>query len=130
MTILNIPNSSNDIMETSKFQKETESDRVTPSGFEGDHSNKENLHFVSRNEPLSGTYGLQEGITGFVPSLMAARAVLSRDEERKLLHKIDYRLIPLLSLLYMVKTIDAANVRDIPNTCIVAVGCISLIDVS
>ena len=35
----------------------------------------------------------------------------SNEEEKKLLRRIDWHLIPLLAVMYMVKTIDASNVR-------------------
>ncbi|KAH8885818.1 putative pantothenate transporter [Thozetella sp. PMI_491] len=40
------------------------------------------------------------------------RMSLTSVEEKSLLRRIDWRLLPLLSLLYMVKTIDAANVSN------------------
>lgn len=35
---------------------------------------------------------------------------LTAREEKKLLRRIDWHLLPLLSIMYVVKTIDAANV--------------------
>jgi hypothetical protein len=40
---------------------------------------------------------------------------LSSEEERKLLRRIDWHLLPLMAIIYMVKTIDAANVRLFPS---------------
>ena len=51
-------------------------------------------------------------IAGYDAAMMSARASLSADEEKKLLRRIDWRLLPLLSLIYMVKTVDAANLSN------------------
>ncbi|EGX88261.1 pantothenate transporter, putative [Cordyceps militaris CM01] len=40
------------------------------------------------------------------------RASLTREQEKKLVRRIDWHLLPLLSVLYMVKTIDAINVSN------------------
>lgn len=42
----------------------------------------------------------------------AALTALTADEERKLIRRVDWRLIPLLCLLYLVKKIDESNVID------------------
>jgi hypothetical protein len=41
---------------------------------------------------------------------MHARGTLSGTEEKKLLRRTDGHLLPLLALMYMVKTIDMSNV--------------------
>ena len=38
---------------------------------------------------------------------------LSGADEKKLLRRIDWRLLPLLAAMYVIKTIDAQNVRDL-----------------
>lgn len=43
----------------------------------------------------------------------AALTALTVEEERKLLRKVDWRLIPLLCLLYLVKKLDETNVRSL-----------------
>lgn len=43
----------------------------------------------------------------------AALTALTAEEERKLLQKVDWRLIPLLCMLYLVKKLDESNVRDL-----------------
>jgi len=39
--------------------------------------------------------------------------ILSSSDEKKLLRRIDWRLLPLLAAMYVVKTIDAQNVSHI-----------------
>lgn len=71
---------------------------------------KEHLHFVPRTETLPEYDLSQETITGFDADLMGARTVLSAEEEKKLLRRIDWHLIPLLAVIYMLKSMDAQNV--------------------
>lgn len=40
----------------------------------------------------------------------AALTALTADEERELLRRVDWRLIPLLCMLYLVKKLDESNV--------------------
>jgi hypothetical protein len=73
---------------------------------------KEHLHFVPRRDELPPYDDSQEteSITGYNAALMRARVTLSSGEEKKLIRRIDWHLIPLLSLMYMLKSIDAINV--------------------
>ncbi|KAK1149021.1 hypothetical protein N8T08_007696 [Aspergillus melleus] len=59
---------------------------------------KQNVHLVSRNEDGSLPAYDQEYIPGYDANLMQARATLSSDEEKKLLRRIDWHLIPLLAI--------------------------------
>jgi hypothetical protein len=43
----------------------------------------------------------------------AALTALTTEEEKKLLRKVDWRLIPLLCMLYLVKKLDESNVSCI-----------------
>jgi hypothetical protein len=72
------------------------------------------LHIVSRGNPVQTHDATSDyQIVGYDSSLMKDRTLLSRDEEKKLLRRIDLRLLPLLALMYMVKTIGAANVCEL-----------------
>jgi hypothetical protein len=71
---------------------------------------RDHFHFVPRTETLPEYDESQESITGYDAGLMRARATLSSDEEKKLRRRIDWHLIPLLSVMYMLKSIDATNV--------------------
>lgn len=70
----------------------------------------EHLHIVSRHDGLPPYDEAQKHIAGYDAELMAARVTLSAEEEQKLLRRIDWHLLPLLAVMYMVKTIDASNV--------------------
>jgi hypothetical protein len=76
-------------------------------------SDSRKLHLVSRGEALPRYDGVSEDqdiIEGYDASLMRDRNALSAAEEKKLLRRIDWRLLPLLAIMYIVKTMDAANV--------------------
>ncbi len=68
------------------------------------------LHFVQRSDVLPEYDGEEENITGYDADLMRARASLSTEEEKKLLRRVDWHIIPLCAIMYMVKSIDASNV--------------------
>ncbi|KAK3322923.1 major facilitator superfamily domain-containing protein [Apodospora peruviana] len=70
------------------------------------------LHVVSRSDEQPQFNDSKEHIVGFDASLMGARATLSSAEEKKLLRRIDWHLLPLLAVMYMVKTIDFTNVAN------------------
>lgn len=82
---------------------------------------KGNLHLVSRNEEQAQINDSREHIVGFDASLMGARATLSSAEEKKLLRRMDWHLLPLLAVMYMVKTIDFTNV-GIPQCEMLSLG--------
>jgi hypothetical protein len=71
---------------------------------------KGNVHYVNRNgnEPSEI---FEELIPGYDATLMRARATLSAAEEKRLLRRIDWHLIPLLAVMYMLKSVDYSNVR-------------------
>ncbi|KAJ4210974.1 hypothetical protein NW759_013005 [Fusarium solani] len=75
-------------------------------------SREQHFKVVARGDPLSSSDDVRGEITGYDDSLMRARAALSSAEEKKLLRRIDWHLIPLLAIMYMVKTIDASNVSN------------------
>lgn len=78
---------------------------------EGSDGEKDHIHYVPRSDAVLDDTISDDAITGYNPTLMRARATLSSEEEKKVIRKIDWRLIPLLSVIYMVKSIDATNVR-------------------
>lgn len=69
------------------------------------------LHFVRRGEAPAEASSSQESIDGYDPDLMSGRTLLTAEEEKKLLRKIDWRLMTLCSLIFMFKNLDSNNVR-------------------
>lgn len=68
------------------------------------------LHFVQRSDVIPEYDGSEENITGYDAELMRARASLTAEEEKKLLRRVDWRIVPLCAVMYAVKSIDASNV--------------------
>lgn len=68
------------------------------------------LHVVQRSDVIPEYDGSEENITGYDADLMRARASLSAEEEKKLLRRVDWRIVPLCAVMYAVKSIDASNV--------------------
>mgnify|MGYP001658347501 CR=1 FL=1 len=89
------------------FGRTTATDLVSTTDSAIDHE----LHFVRRGEPLAEASSSQESIDGYDPDLMSGRTLLTAQEEKKLLRKIDWRLMTLCSLIFMFKNLDANNVR-------------------
>lgn len=70
------------------------------------------LHFAKRGAaPAEASTGQEDRIDGYDPELMSARTLLTAEEEKKLLRRIDWRLMSLCSLIFMFKNLDSNNVR-------------------
>ena len=89
------------------FGRTTATDLVSTTDSGIDHE----LHFVRRGEALAEASSSQESIDGYDPDLMSGRTLLTAQEEKKLLRKIDWRLMTLCSLIFMFKNLDGNNVR-------------------
>ncbi|CEJ61091.1 Putative Pantothenate transporter [Penicillium brasilianum] len=70
------------------------------------------LHFVRRGEALAEASSSQGSIDGYDPGLMSGRTLLTAAEEKKLLRKIDWRLMTLCSLIFMFKNLDSNNASN------------------
>lgn len=75
------------------------------------------LHVVRREDGSAAYDGLPDEIAGFDATLMGARTTFSAEEEKKLIRRIDWHLIPLLAVMYMVKSIDASGVCPLSLRC-------------
>lgn len=80
---------------------------LTLSSGSGDNNGA--AHLVDRGQAVK--HGAKsEDIAGYDSDLMAGRSLLSKEEEKRLLRRVDLRLMPLLALILMVKNLDANNV--------------------
>ncbi|KAK8149784.1 hypothetical protein G3M48_005537 [Beauveria asiatica] len=70
------------------------------------------IGFVPRGEAMPETLSSQESIAGYDAELMSGRALLSAEQEKKLLRKIDWRLMTLCSLIFMFKQLDSQNISN------------------
>lgn len=66
-------------------------------------------HLVQRGKDAISSE-MSQGITGYDSQLMSGRSLLSSAEEKRLLRRVDLRLMPLLALILMIKNLDANNV--------------------
>ena len=69
------------------------------------------LHIQPRHDQIDGEATAE--ITGYDHERMKDRGLLSYEEEKKLLRRVDLRLMIMCALIFMVKNIDANNVRPI-----------------
>ncbi|KAM3552102.1 hypothetical protein ARSEF4850_007547 [Beauveria asiatica] len=70
------------------------------------------IGFLPRGEAMPETLSSQESIAGYDAELMSGRALLSAKQEKKLLRKIDWRLMTLYSLIFMFKQLDSQNISN------------------
>lgn len=89
--------------------KEEVQDRVEPCS---DTTNHAPVHLRPRGEAI-GDADSKDEIVGYDHELMKARTLLSHQEEKKLLRRVDWHLMPLCALIFMVKNIDANNVSQL-----------------
>lgn len=67
-----------------------------------------NLHVVQRGQLLDIDF--DDSITGFAADRMRARALLTYEEEKKLLRRIDWHIMPLCAIMFLLKNLDSSNV--------------------
>jgi hypothetical protein len=91
--------------------KELDSPKTTDIAFTSESEIFHELHSVRRGEELAEASLSRESIDGYDPELMSGRTLLTAEEEKKLLRKIDWRLMTLCSLIFMFKNLDSNNVR-------------------
>jgi hypothetical protein len=72
---------------------------------------KKGFHYARRGSIANEAVGDIE-IEGYDAERMKARTLLTVDEEKKLLRKIDIRLMTLCSIMFLLKNIDADNVSN------------------
>ncbi|KAJ5950057.1 hypothetical protein N7454_001641 [Penicillium verhagenii] len=90
------------------FARTTATDTVSTSDSDVNHQ----LHFARRGEEAAEASSSQESIEGYDAELMSGRTLLTAEEEKKLLRKIDWRLMTLCSLIFMFKNLDSSNVSN------------------
>ncbi|KIW66256.1 hypothetical protein PV04_08455 [Phialophora macrospora] len=72
------------------------------------------VHVVRRGEEIDDDRSLESEIVGYDAERMKARTLLSEAEEKKLMRRIDWHLMPLCSIMFLLKNMDyqnAANAR-------------------
>ena len=70
------------------------------------------LHLAQRGGQVAGSDIDEDSIQGFEADRMKARTLLTADEEKKLLRRIDWHIMPLCSLMFLFKNMDADNISN------------------
>lgn len=68
------------------------------------------FHHAQRGEAAGDISGT-ESIQGYDATQMQARTALTAEEEKRLLRRIDWHLMPVCSIIFMFKNLDSDNVR-------------------
>lgn len=84
---------------------------VTGHQYSGSEVTKDALHYAQRGIEISDG-ALSDGIDGFNAQRMRDRTLLSAEEEKKLLRKIDWRIMTICSILFLIKNIDSDNISN------------------
>lgn len=76
-------------------------------------SSSSGIHYARRGSVVGdGTTKADENIDGYDDERMRARTLLSAQEEKKLMRRVDWRLMTLCSVMFLLKNIDADNVSN------------------
>ncbi|OTA59293.1 putative pantothenate transporter [Hypoxylon sp. EC38] len=95
-------------MATTKTPAITSSEAVVDSS---SSSVDDGFHHARRGEIVDNVSG-DDTIDGYDAERMRARTALTADEEKKLIRRVDWHLMPLCSLIFMFKNLDADNVSN------------------
>ena len=72
-----------------------------------------NLHYVRRGQEIGDDNLSADPIAGYEADQMKARALLTYGEEKQLLRRIDWHLMPLCAVAFLLKNIDYTNVSNV-----------------
>lgn len=76
----------------------------------GGGASKAGLTFARRGEQIDeSTSG---DVSGFDAERMRARSLLTADEEKNLMRRVDLRIMTICSLLFLMKNIDSDNISN------------------
>ncbi|KAE8381566.1 major facilitator superfamily domain-containing protein [Aspergillus bertholletiae] len=88
-------------------------DNVISEQHSGDNHRKDKtLHYASRGQALSDESNDIDNIAGFDAEWMRARTSLTTDEEKRLLRRVDWHIMPLCAIMFLLKNIDSENVAN------------------
>lgn len=83
----------------------------TPNDGRSTTDPEEGLTFARRGEQVSEEAAAKD-VDGFDAERMRDRSLLTAAEEKALLRKIDWRLMTVCSILFLIKNIDADNISN------------------
>ncbi|KAJ0387429.1 hypothetical protein COL922a_002249 [Colletotrichum nupharicola] len=77
----------------------------------GEPSKADGLTFARRGEQVDKTTAVSD-VSGFDAECMRARSLLTAAEEKALMRRVDFRIMTICSLLFLMKNIDADNISN------------------
>ncbi|KAF2029234.1 putative pantothenate transporter [Setomelanomma holmii] len=104
--------------------------KVEPTALSGPVADvlNDGFHYARRGS-VANDGGVADDIDGYDTERMRARTLLTVEEKKKLLRRIDFRLMTLCSIMFLLKGIDADNVsnarimnRGTPNNIMTQLG--------
>ncbi|KAJ4401495.1 hypothetical protein N0V91_007929 [Didymella pomorum] len=72
----------------------------------------DSFHYARRGSTVDAEDVPSDAIQGYDDERMRARTLLTAEEEKKLMRRIDWRLMTLCSIMFLLKNIDADNVSN------------------
>ncbi|KAF5516082.1 MFS transporter prlL [Colletotrichum siamense] len=78
---------------------------------QGEPSKSDGLTFARRGEQVDETTAVSD-VSGFDAERMRARSLLTAAEEKALMRRVDFRIMTICSLLFLMKNIDADNISN------------------
>lgn len=91
---------------------EYDSKEATTTALDCPHPDNAHLHYVKRGQEISDDALSTESIIGYEAEQMRARSLLTYEEEKKLLRRIDWHIMPLCAIAFLLKNIDSTNVSN------------------
>lgn len=74
-------------------------------------STNDSLTFFRRGEQVDDATA-SKGADGFDSALMRDRSLLTAEEEKALMRRVDWRIMTICSLLFLMKNLDADNISN------------------
>jgi hypothetical protein len=89
-----------------------DSEGATTTALEPPNLDNVHLHYVKRGQEVSDEALSTDSIIGYEAEQMRARSLLTYEEEKKLLRRIDWHIMPLCAIAFLLKNIDSTNVSN------------------
>lgn len=93
----------------SSSSDEFDSKEATTIAVEAQHLDTSHLHYVKRGQDVSDDALSTDSIIGYEAEQMRARSLLTYEEEKRLLRRIDWHIMPLCAIAFLLKNIDSTN---------------------
>jgi hypothetical protein len=97
--------------------KQAISNAVPESGLSSETASREDVRtkavdvtFARRGEVIADAAG--QNADGFDAERMRGRALLTAEEEKALMRRVDWRMMTICSILFLLKNIDADNISN------------------